>query len=282
MEITAALVKKLRDETDAPMMECKAALVEAEGDYERAKELLREKGKAAATKRAGRSTSEGTALFVKDEAGTTVAGIVLESETDFVARNDQFKALAKTIAQAFLANDPGNDPLAVQAEGGTVGELIERAVAVIRENIRLAKAVRYTGGQAYAIYLHHTGKQASLVQLEGDASNLQETGTQVAIQVVAVPETRFLKKEDVPADVIEHEIQVETTRAINEGKKPEIAENIARGRVNKEFYQSQVLLEQPFYLDPKKTVSAYIAEQNKAGGGTTKVVAFSKLAVGDE
>ncbi|MBS1714715.1 MAG: translation elongation factor Ts [Armatimonadetes bacterium] len=278
MSISASDVKKLREETDAPMMECKAALEEAGGDFDKAKAILREKGQAAAAKRADRSTSEGIAKFVAAEDGKTAVGVIIESETDFVAKNDTFKALVDQIANGMLAaGSAGADTV---VDGKPVSQLLEEAVAVIRENIVLKKAVllKSTGG-VFAVYNHHDSKKAAAVEVSGNASNLKDAGFQVAIQTVAFSPS-FLKKEDVPQDVIAKEIEIETQRAINEGKSAEIAEKAAQGRVNKEFYQAQVLLEQPMYTDAKKSVSAYLAEEGKVGGGPITVLQYERIAVG--
>jgi elongation factor Ts len=279
MSISAADVKKLRDETDAPMMECKAALVEAGGDMEKARVILREKGQAAAVKRASRATSEGIALFVTDDAKTTAAGIVIECETDFVAKNEMFVALAESVAKNFLTNAPSADPNDTPMDGGTVGQKVQEAVAVIRENIVLKKAVRISEGKPVAVYNHHDKKKASAVVLQGSAANLADAGFQTAIQVVAFPPLA-LRKEDLPQELLDQEFKTEVQRAINEGKSPEIAEKMATGRVHKEFVQSSVLLEQPFYLDPKKTVAQYLAEEGKVGGGPIEAVSFVRLEVG--
>jgi len=278
MEITAALVKQLREETDAPMMECKAALVEAEGNYDRAKEILREKGKAAAAKRADRSTSAGVAKFAVSEDGKRAAGIVIESETDFVSGNPEFQALADKLAKGMLAaGSAGADAV---VDGATVESHIQQAVALFRENIVLRNsAFLSTETGIIAVYNHHTGKSASAVEIAGDANNLKETGFQVAIQTVANP-PQFLTKDEVPADIIEKEIATETQRAVNEGKDLKIAEGIARGRVNKEYFQQQVLLEQPFYVDSKRSVSQYVSDEAKAGGGQIQILKYVLLTVG--
>ncbi len=279
-QISAADVKKLREETDAPMMECKAALDEAGGDFAKAKEILREKGQAAAAKRAGRSTSEGIAKFVAAAGGKSAVGLVVECETDFVAKNENFIALVGKLADGMLAaGSAGPD---VTVDGKSVATHIEEAIAVIRENIQLKKAVFVQAKEGViAVYNHHDAKKASAVEVSGSASNLQDAGFQVAIQTVAFSPA-YLKKDDVPKDVIENEIRIETERAINEGKSPEIAEKAAMGRVNKEFYQQQVLLEQPMYTDAKKSVSAYLAEEGKVGGGPISVLQFVRLQVGQE
>ncbi|MGE3127577.1 MAG: translation elongation factor Ts [Fimbriimonadaceae bacterium] len=281
MTINASDVKRLRDETDAPMMECKNALVEAEGDFEKAKLILREKGQAAATKRAGRSTSEGIAKFVTNDDGTVAAGIVLECETDFVAKNDMFVALADKVAKAFLDADPGSDPGAVAFDGSTVAGQIENAVAVIRENIVLKKAMRLAPGKTVAVYNHHNSKVASAVVLDGAASNIRDAGFQAAIQVVAFP-PRFVRKEQVPQDVVDAEFQTEVQRALNDGKTQEIAEKMATGRVHKEYMQSLVLLEQPFYLNDKQTVGQFLEQEGKVGGGPITLEEFVRLEVGQE
>jgi elongation factor Ts len=253
------------------MMECKQALDEADGDFEKAKQLLREKGKAAAAKRADRSTAEGAVAFAATPDGKTVGGVVLECETDFVANTDEFVALSNTIAAAYRDTGVGSDPLAVTAGGKSVGELIEETIGKIRENIRVAKAIQLKTGGAIETYVHHDRTKGAAVVFEGTGG---EKARKVAIQVVSLPPD-VVSKDQLSQEKIEAEIQVETQRAINEGKDAKIAENVARGRVNKEFVKSKVLLEQPLYLDPSKTVAQYLEE---IGGG--KVTEFVYLAVG--
>lgn len=285
MAVSAADVKKLREETDAPMMECKAALDEAGGDFEKARQILREKGQAAATKRAGRSTSEGLAFATA--SGPKVAAVVVECETDFVAKNADFVAMVHKLANGLLsAADPaagevvelGNDAV---VEGKTIATWMEEAVAVIRENIvcKTAVVAAAPAGGTVGTYNHHTGKQAAFVIMSGDASNLADIGSKIAIQVVAFPPS-FLKREDVPQDVIEKEISTEVARAVNEGKPADVAEKIARGRVQKEYYQTMVLLEQPFYADAKQKTGEFAASQAKGVGGTAEATAYRLLAVG--
>jgi elongation factor Ts len=262
---TAADVKKLREETDAPMMECKGALDEAEGDYDKAKNILREKGKAAAAKRAGRDTSAGVVAFAASEDGKTVGGVVVESETDFVARNEDFIALAQQLAE--LVRDGSVDEAGLK-------ERTDAAVATIRENIRVAKHVRLTAPEGGAIltYVHHDRTKGAAVVVEGEGS---EDVRKVAIQAVAFP-PEVLAKEELSQEKIAAEIETETQRAINEGKDEKIARNIAQGRVNKEYIKRVVLLEQPFYLDPSKSVAQYLAESAKG----SKVTQYVYLGVG--
>lgn len=278
MEITAQLVKQLRDETGAPMGDCRQALVEANGDFEQAKTILREKGAAAAAKRADRATSEGVVAIAVTPDAKRAGVAVLEAETDFVAKNPDFIALAQRLAEAFRdcsCQDGAcmSDPNSVKSGDSTVGALVEGAVATIRENIKLSKNACVSTDGAIAAYVHHDRKHGAVVELAGGADTL-EIGKKIAIQIVAM-KPAYLTKEEIPADVIEKEIEIETHRALNEGKPEAVAKNIAQGRVNKEFFQSQVLLEQMFYEDPKKTVGQWLKEH---GGVTVK--SFHRLSVG--
>ena len=266
MAYTAADVKKLREETDAPMMECKTALDEAEGNYDRAKEILREKGKAAAQKRVGRSTAAGVVAFASSPDGMTVGGVVLESETDFVARNEDFIAIAQKLAEIVRDSE--------RVDEAQLAEIVEGAVAKIRENIKITKRVRIADGKPVLTYVHHDRTKGAAVVVGGPAT---EEVRKVAIQIVSNP-PEVLSKNQLSQEKIDKEIETETQRAINEGKDEKIAENIARGRVNKEYIKKAVLLEQPFYIDPSKSVAQYLAESAK---GST-IVAFHYLAIGQE
>jgi len=255
---TAADVKALREKTDAPMMECKSALEEAGGDMSRAEEILREKGKAAAGKKAGRATGAGVVAFATGNG--SVAGVVLESETDFVSRNEGFVELAQQAAQALLA-DANADLSSFATEG----------VAKFRENVQLGRTFRADGVGTVASYVHHDKSKGALVAGEGDAEALR----QVAIHAVAFP-PEVVSKDELSQEKLESEIEIETQRAINEGKPENIAKNIAQGRVNKEFVKRVVLLEQPFYKDPAKSVQQFLAEDAKG----TSIKQFAYLAIG--
>lgn len=279
MAISASDVKRLREETDAPMMECKVALEEAGGDFEKAKAILREKGQSAAAKRSGRSTSEGVAKFVVSADGKTAVGVVLESETDFVSNNDGFRKLVDTLANGLLnapADAVNGDVNNVSIDGKTVAELVTEGVALFRENIQLTQAVKLETDGAIGVYNHHTGKQAAVVMVSGDAANAGEVATKGAIQAVAMGAT-YLTKAEVPQDIIAQEMELETQRAINDGKPAEMAAKIAEGRVNKEFFKSQVLLEQPFLEDESKSTAQFLKEMAQ---GTAEVTGFKRLTVG--
>lgn len=261
---TAQDVKLLREKTDAPMMECKSALEEADGNFEKAENLLREKGKAAAAKRTDRSTAAGVVALAANADATVVGGVVLESETDFVARNEDFIALAQQLAEMYRDS--------ASVDEAKVKEIVEGAVAKIRENIKVTKAVHLKSATPIATYVHHDRTKGAAVLSDGPGG---EAVRKVAIQIVAFP-PQVLKKEDLSQEKLAKEIEIETQRAINEGKDAKMAENIARGRVNKEFIKSAVLLEQPFYLDPSKSVAQYLAEEAKG----SSVTSFQYLAIG--
>lgn len=262
---TAADVKKLREETDAPMMECKGALDEADGDFEKAKSILREKGKAAAAKRAGRDTGAGVVAFAASPDNKTVGGVVLESETDFVARNEEFIALAQQLAEIVRDSETVDE--------AALKERTDAAVATIRENIRVAKHIRLTSPNgAVLTYVHHDRTKGAAVVVEGEGTDELR---KVAIQIVAFP-PQVLNKSDLSQEKIDQEIETETQRAINEGKDEKIARNIATGRVNKEYIKEVVLMEQSFYVDPSKTVAQYLAESAKG----SQLTGFVYLAVG--
>lgn len=279
MAISASDVKRLREETDAPMMECKVALKEAGGDFEKAKAILREKGQSAAAKRSGRSTSEGVAKFVVSADGKSAVGVVLESETDFVSNNEGFRKLVDTLANGLLnapADAVNGDVHSVSIDGKTVAELVTEGVALFRENIQLTQAVKLETDGAIGVYNHHTGKQAAVVMVSGDATNAAEVATKCAIQAVAMGAT-YLTKAEVPQEIIAREMELETQRAINDGKPAEMAAKIAEGRVNKEFFKSQVLLEQPFLEDESKSTAQFLKEMAQ---GTVEVTGFKRITVG--
>ena len=264
MAVTAADVKKLREETDAPMMECKAALDEANGDYARAKEILREKGQAAAGKKAGRATGAGVVAFALSEDGRKAGAVVVESETDFVSKNEGFVAAAKAIAEEVLAKGVEGVDLAARAA---------EIVATFRENVVVAQAYVLESANPIATYVHFDNSKGAAVFTSGE--NNPEASRKVAIHSVAFPPLA-VKKDDLPKEKLDQEYEIELQRALNEGKPENIAKNIAQGRVNKEFIKAVVLLEQPFYADQSKTVGQFLAENAK---GTT-IDGFKYLAIG--
>ena len=285
MEITAGLVKKLRDKTDAPMMECKRALEQAlqeQGDsateetlMTRAHEILREVGKVAAVKRSDRTTTNGTVAVSRKD--NTAVAVALLCETDFVARNEDFIALAQTIADYFAENEIPSDPLTANVGGKTVKELIDEAVGKIRENIQLGSVKRITGDGVVGTYLHHDKAKAALVLVSGGNGNAQDIANKIGIQIVALsPE--YISKEQIDSTRLQQEIEIEKQRAIEEGKPPEIAEKIAQGKVSKDFLQQVVLLEQPWYAQLNKKVNEVLQEV----GGNISVKKIVRIEAGKE
>lgn len=269
-EFTPKDVMKLREETDAPMMECKQALTEAGGDPERAKAILREKGKAQAGKKAGRATSAGVVAISATPDNKTVGAAVVESETDFVSKNPDFVAMSQAVADYVRDNGGSANPM----EDAKFKEMAADIVAKFRENIQITQAVQVKADAPIASYVHFDNSKGSLIVSEGtDAGS--EAVRKVAVHVVSLP-PEVISKEDLSKEMLDREIEIETQRAVNEGKDANIARNIAQGRVNKEYVKKAALLEQPFYADGSKSVAQYLAETAKG----TKITKFVYLAVG--
>jgi len=282
--ISASDVKALRDATGAGMMDCKKALSEAEGDVEKAMEILRASGLAKAGKRAGRETSEGAVVF--SAQGGKGALIELGCETDFVAKTDDFQALAQNVADAIAAAGVINDAeaaLAVSMDGGTVDEVIKTTVGKVGENIQLKRVATcdiegQTGG-----YIHGGGKLAVLVALQtaqsGDA--VDAVAKEVAMHVAAHDPTPIaIDRDDMPADVVEKERAFLVQQAKESGKPENVIEKMVDGRINK-FFQENTLLAQGFVKDPDKSVRDILKEASEAAGGDIAVASFVRFALGD-
>ena len=273
MKITAAEVNKLRKQTGAGMMDCKKALVEAEGDFDKAVDILRKKGQKVAAKRSDRDASEGVVLAGQSSDGKHGAIIVLNCETDFVAKNADFTGFAENILSIALDNKPA-DLAALKAlpygDGLSIDEKITEQTGVIGEKIDLSSYDTVDAGSVVT-YIHPGNKLASVVGLnkEGDFS---EVGKDVAMQVAAMAPVA-LDKDSVPQDVIEKEIEVGKDLAIQEGKPADLAEKIAMGRLNK-FFQENTLLNQAFIKDNKKSIKQYLSEA-ESGLSVTSFKRFS-------
>lgn len=269
-EFTAKDVMKLREETDAPMMECKQALGEASGDYEKAKQILREKGKAAAGKKAGRATSAGVVAVSATDDSKTVGVAVVESETDFVAKNPDFVKMAQDVADYVRDNGGSDNPM----EDAKFKDMAGDIVAKFRENIQITKAEQIKSDNPIATYVHFDNTKGAVVVSEGENAG-SEAVRKVAVHIVSAP-PEVISKEDLSQEMLDRELEIETQRAINEGKDEKIARNIAQGRVNKEYVKRAALLEQGFYAEPSKSVGQHMAENAKG----TKITKFVYLAVG--
>ena len=283
--ITASMVKELREMTGAGMMECKKALAEAEGDMEKAVDVLRTRGLAAVAKKAGRATNEGTVMAIVNDACTTGAVVELNCETDFVGMNEKFKAYAEKIARAALAAKPADlDGLkAAEFEGETVEAIVTDCIHVMGENTQLARFAVVEAG-AVASYIHGGGKIGVLVTFDVDgidatSEDFVHYGRDVAMQVAAVNPIAATR-EDVPADVVEHEMGIYKAQAAESGKPENIQEKIAAGRLEK-FFKEQCLAEQEFVKNPDQTVNQYTEEAAKNLGGSIKVTGFVRWALGE-
>lgn len=284
-EITAAMVKELRETTGAGMMECKKALTEAEGDMEKAIDVLRTAGLASVAKKAGRATNEGTVCAVVAEDGKSAAMIELNCETDFVGINEKFKAYAERIAHVALANKVADvEALKAASDGNeTVEEIITDCIHVLGENTQLSR-VAVVEGDAVCAYIHMGGKIGVLVDFvaEGiDPTNdaFVAYGRDVAMQVAAMAPVSA-NRDNVPADVVAHELEIYKAQAAESGKPEQIQEKIAEGRMEK-FYKENCLTEQEFVKDPDTTIKEYTEKVAKELGGSIQVKDFTRFALGE-
>lgn len=271
-KITAAQVKELRDKTGVGMMDAKKALVAVDGDMDKAIDFLREKGIAKAAKKSDRIAAEGLANVAV--AGNFAAIVEVNAETDFVAQNDQFKELVKHVAELIVANKPADveAALAMPTQGGTLNDEIIEATQVIGEKItfRRFELVEKTDSQNFGAYLHMGGKIAALVVTEGAD---EATAKDVAMHVAAI-NPRYVNRDQVPAEEVEHEKAVLTEEAKNEGKPENIIEKMVEGRLNK-FFAEITLDAQAFVKDPDQTVAKYVASKNGS------VISFIRYEVGE-
>jgi elongation factor Ts len=260
-EINSADVVKLRKSTGAGMMDCKKALLEADGNFEKAIEIIRKKGQLVASKRADREANEGVVLAKVSSDKKTGVIIVLNSETDFVAKNQSFISFAESILDLALAKLPSNleELKKIGLGEGTVADAVTQQVGVIGEKIDLSFYEKLTAVQVIP-YIHPGNKLASLVGLNKAQSNLQ-IGKDVAMQVAAMDPVA-VDKNQIPQHIIDKEIEIGKDQAHREGKPEEILEKIAMGKLNK-FYKEKTLLNQEFIKDNKKTILQYLQDNDK-------------------
>lgn len=286
MEITASMVKELREKTNAGMMDCKKSLKETDGNMEKAIDLLREKGLAQAAKKSGRIAAEGLTTSLISEDGKK--GVVLEvnSETDFVAKNEEFKLFVAETAKIILDKTPADiealKTTQYLAEGKTVQEVLTEKISKIGENMSLRrfKVEEVTNGAVVA-YIHGGGKISVMVSLEseGDKNALEELGKDLAMQVAAM-NPKYISRDDVDADYIAHEKEILIHQALNEGKPQNIVEKMVEGRLNKEL-KEVCLLEQAFVKDADLTVAKVISNIAAKIGNEIKVVSIQRFEVGE-
>ena len=268
-QITASLVKELRERTGAGMMDCKKALTQTDGNIEAAIDYLRENGIAKAAKKADRIAAEGLSYI--EVKGNKAVILEINSETDFVAKNEKFVALVKNVANAILAAEPKSleEALQVQAEGGTVEAVINEGIATIGEKLSLRRfeVLTKTDADSFGAYSHMGGRIGVLTLVEGSTD--EQAAKDVAMHIAALA-PRYLDESEVPADVLEHEKKVLTEQALNEGKPANIVEKMIVGRINK-FLEEITVVKQKFVKDDSLTVEKFVASK---GGKLAKFVRY--------
>ena len=273
--ISAKEVNELRKMTGAGMMDCKKALVEANGDMDAAVDILRKKGQKVAAKRSDREANEGLIIAKTSDDNTKGAIVVVNCETDFVAKNEDFMNFADRIAQIALENEPADDEalkaLPFDGNGLTVGEKITEQTGVIGEKLDISGYSNIKSDYVFA-YNHPGNKVASLIGL--NKTGFDAAAKDVAMQAAAMAPVA-LTKDNVPQEVIDKELEIGKELAIQEGKPAEMAEKIALGRLNK-FFKESTLLSQQFIKDSKQTVEQYLQSQDKE----LTVTDFKRFALG--
>ena len=291
MEITAAMVKELREMTGAGVMACKKALVETDGDYDKAIEVLREKGEATAVKKAGRIAAEGTVLAVVKE-DKTAAIVEVNSETDFVAKNDKFRTYVANVAEQVLATNATDveafmDEKWMFDESKTVKEELVSQIAVIGENMSIRRFVKINSDGVVVPYIHAGGRIGVLVEADTTVINdeVKECLKNVAMQIAAL-NPKYTSRDEVSEDFIAHEKEILMAQIKNDPKeasKPEkVIEGMINGRINKEMKEI-CLLDQVYVKaeDGKQTVANYVAEVAKATGSDLKIKGFVRYETGE-
>ncbi len=282
MAITAPQVKKLRDQTGAGMMECKAALTEANGDFEEANTILRKRGLASAAKKAGRVAKEG--LIGPSLSPDRSTGILVEvnCESDFVARTDDFQQLIKDVlAQIEKTGDAATDAWLTDPEG-PVRKRVAASIAKLGENMAVPRFVRYAGKGYVGQYIHMGGKLGVQVEFGGATPGREEFQTlvkEIAMQIAAAS-PGYISREAVPAEVIEKEKAIYRAQMENSGKPAQVIDKIVEGKLGS-FYQQTVLPDQPSIRDPKMTVKDVLAAAVKALGSPVTITRFARLKVGE-
>ena len=283
MAITAAMVKELRERTQAGMMDCKKALNAVDGDMEKAIEYLRENGLAKAAKKADRVAAEGLVKEAISADGKTAAIVEINSETDFVAKNDQFVTFVNQVAELVLNNDVA-DVEALKAlawpedASKTVGDVLTEKIAVIGENLTIRRFAKVTTEGTLASYTHGGGKIVAIVEVAAEGEKAHEVGRNVAMQVAAVnPE--FVSTAEVSEEKKNHEKEILMHQALNEnpGKPENIIEKMVMGRLNKQLKEI-CLLEQEYVKDPDFTVGKYVAAEL---GNADAIKSFVRFETGE-
>ncbi|MFN8064262.1 MAG: translation elongation factor Ts [Vicinamibacterales bacterium] len=285
MAISAADVKKLRDQTGAGMMDCKAALEEANGNFDEATTILRKKGLASAAKKAGRATSEGLIGHAVSADGSTGTLVEVNCETDFVANTDDFKTLIREVLAAIeQAGDAANDAW-LKDPNGPIQPKVAALIGKLGENMAVPRFVRYAGGGYVGQYIHMGGKLGVQVEFSGVTPEVaakdefQTLVKEIAMQIAAASPS-YASRAEVPADALDKEKSIYRAQMENSGKPANVIEKIVEGKLGS-FYSQVVLVDQPSIRDPKLSVADVIAQANKALGATIGITRFVRLKVGE-
>ncbi len=283
MSITAAQVNELRQKTGAGMMDCKKALTEANGDFEKAIDILRKKGASVAAKRAEKSANEGMVETKVSDDGKFAAIVEVNCETDFVAKSTDFVGLTNAVLQTVFSNKISNVDDLLNSSSEVKSKLIE-VMGKVGEKVEISRVTTESADNGLLVdYVHMGSKLAVLVKFDNVTSGSEELlkiGKDIAMQVAAM-RPLCVYREEVSADIIEKEMEIYKELARKEGKPEQILEKIATGRLNK-FYQENCLIEQAFIKDNTKTVSNLIDEFNKKNQTQTKITLFKRFHLGDE
>ncbi|WP_367925543.1 translation elongation factor Ts [uncultured Ruthenibacterium sp.] len=288
MAFTAQDVKNLREQTGCGMMDCKKALTESNGDFDKAVEYLREKGLAAAAKKAGRIAAEGMVYAVSDVSRKLGVVVEVNAETDFVAKNDLFKGFVKDVAQVIMDQNPADVAALLNCKmgEGTVESALQEKILVIGENIKIRRFERYEG--ICAAYVHGGGTHGVLVQFDTSdeiaaKAEFAVFGKDIAMQIAAVNPS-YLNEAAVPAEVLAKEKEILLAQISNDPKlasKPEqVKVKMVEGKIGK-YYKENCLLDQQYVKDPDLTVSKYVENTAKELGGDIKVVKYVRFEKGD-
>lgn len=287
MAITASQVKELRDKTGAGMMDCKKALVESDGDLEKAIEILRKKGASIAAKRAERDAKEGIILTKVLDNGNTGAIVEVNCETDFVASSDDFVNFSNFVLDAVIANKPADvaELLASELDGKKVEAELTTIIGKIGEKIEVSRfALETTENSTYVDYIHAGAKLAVLLKVENtdgvDSAKLAELFKDIAMQAAAM-KPLYLLRSEVPAEVIEKEKDIYKEVLRKEGKPEQMLDKIAEGKINK-YFQEVCLIEQVYVKDNSKSVKDVIDDFNKDNSSGANLTAFYRYHVVDE
>ena len=273
--VTASLVKELREKTGAGMMDCKKVLTETDGDMEKAIELLRERGIAKAAKKSGRIAAEGLVEAYVSEDGKTGAIVEVNSETDFVAKNEEFKTFVMNVAKQVVEKNPKDveellSQDSIEVPGKTVNEVLVEKIATIGENMNIRRFERFESEGLVEKYIHGDGKIAVLVNMK---KGTNEVAKDICMQIAAArPE--YLNEQSVPAERVEKEKEILKIQTMNEGKPEAIAEKIVLGRIGK-FFGEICLVDQAFVKDPNKKVSQVLKEND------AEIVEFARFEKGE-